>query len=271
MWRLSGAGGDTAAGLREVLGSGLRGYLALFSVVGLAAVPIRAGTPLSSARLALAILGILLNPFCGDLLKPFVQSMTWRIFWAIPFSVILGLFTASLGVALRSTNRRWLGTAAAAAMCGAFALVPGTWTVAAADGTRIAFPGYKVDGSYGVADAAIHVTEPGGLILAPESVAVWIPTFSHPPRAVAVRRMYLDRLPAAEKSNRLRLFDLVEGAQLDDDQVASALREVVDRRVTTVVVSSTSMSMNAIRATLGSYGYSERVVDGHRVFVEIQP
>lgn len=270
VWR-GAAGVDTVAGLHEVLGGGLRGYLALFSLLGLAAVPSRPATHLSGARLALAILAILLNPFSGGLLKPFAQSMTWRIFWTVPFPVILALFTASLAILLRCANWRRLGLAASATMCCAFAFAPGIWTLAAADGTRIAFPEYKVDATYWVADAAIRVTEPGGSILAPESVAVWIPTFSNPPRAVAVRRMYLDRLPAAEQSIRLRLFDLVEGAPLDQDQVTGALREVVDRRVTTVVASSSTLAMDAIRATLHAHGYSERAIAGHRLFVRVQP
>ena len=264
------AGPDTEAGLHEVLGGGFRAYLALFSLLGLAAVPIRPAAQLGGAGLALAILGILLNPFAGQLLEPFAQSMTWRIFWTVPFPIILGLFTASLGMFLRRTNWRWLGMAASAAMCGAFALAPGNWTLAAANGTRIGFPDYKVDALYWVADAAIRVTAPDGLILAPESVAVWIPTFANAPPTVAVRRMYLDWLPDAEKSTRLRLLDLVEGVGLDQRQVTSALREVVDRRVTTVVVSSGALAIDAIRATLGAHRYSEQAIAGHRLFVLAQ-
>ena len=262
---------DTDAGLHEVLGGGIRAYLALFSLLGLAAVPIRPATYFSSARLALAILLILLNPFSGELLAPFAQSMTWRIFWTVPFPLILGLFTASLGIFLSRGNWRRLGMAGSATMCCAFALAPGSWTLAVADGTRIGFPDYKVDATYWVADAAIRVTQPGGLVLAPEAVAVWIPTFSNPPRAVAVRRMYLDWLPPAERSICLNLFDLVEGGPLDQEQVTGALRELIDRHVTTVVVSSGTLAISAIRATLGGYGYAERAIPGHQLFVLAQP
>jgi hypothetical protein len=270
VWGVS-AGADTDAGLHEVLGGGFRGYLALFGLLGLAAVPIGSATYVSVTRLALAILAILLNPFSGELLKPFAQSITWRIFWAVPFPVILGLFAASLATLGEAGKWQRSGLAAAAALCCAFAFAPGNWTLSAADGTRIALPGYKVDSTYWVADAAIRVTEPGGLILAPESVAVWIPTFSNAPRAVAVRRMYLEVLPAAEKVTQLRLFDLAEGVQLDRDQVMGALQALIDRRVTTVVVSSSSSAMDAIRTTLGAHGYSERGIAGHRLFVAAQP
>jgi Family of unknown function (DUF6077) len=266
VWRVA-AEPDTAAGLHVVLGDGFRGYLALFSLLSLAAAPIGLATHLSGARLALAILGILLNPLSGQLLKPFAESMTWRIFWTVPFPLILGLFTASLAILLRNSNWRRLGLAASATMCCAFALAPGNWTLSGTNGTRIAFPDYKVDATYWVADAAIRVTEPGGLILAPEPVAVWIPTFSNPPRVVAVRRMWVDWFPAAEKTIRLHLFDLVEGGPLDQAEVTIALREIVARRVTTVVVSSRTSAIDAIRATLGRHGYSERAVAGHRVFV----
>src|SRR6185369_922363 len=62
------AGVATQAGLHDVLGGGLRGYLALLSVLGLTAIPLRSGSPISGARLALATLAIPLNPFAAELL-----------------------------------------------------------------------------------------------------------------------------------------------------------------------------------------------------------
>ena len=265
-WRTA-ATPDADAGLHAVLGQGIRGYLALFALLGLAAAPIRPATRLSGSRLALAFLVIPLNPLFGQLLKPFAESMTWRIFWTVPFPLILGLFVASLAVLLRGTNWSWVGMAASTAICVAFALGPGNWTLSGGNGTRIAFPDYKVDATYWVADAAIRITEPGGLILAPESVAVWIPTFSNAPGAVATRRMYMDWLPENERSIRMHMFDLVEGAPLAPAEVRSVLREIMMRRVTTVVVSDIAPATAAIRQMLGRHGYSEHATVGDRLFV----
>ena len=265
-WRAA-AMPDADAGLHVVLGHGIRGYLALFALLGLAAAPIRPAARLSGSRLALAFLVIPLNPLVGQLLKPFAECMTWRIFWTVPFPLMLGLFVASLAIPLRSTNWSSVGKAASAAICLAFALAPGNWTTSGDNGTRIAFPDYKVDATYWVAGTAIRITEPGGLILAPESVAVWIPTFSNAPGAVATRRMYMDWLPENERSIRMQMFDLVEGAPLAPAEVRSVLREIMQRRVTTVVVSGIAPATAAIRQVLGRHGYSERATAGDRLFV----
>jgi hypothetical protein len=83
--------------------------------------------------------------------------------------------------------------------------------------------------------------------------------------------MYLEGLPAAEQSVRQRLFDLVEGGPLDRIQLSGALREVLHRHVTTVLASTTSLAMGAIRRPLAAREYSERAIDGYRLFVRMPP
>jgi hypothetical protein len=76
-------------------------------------------------------------------------------------------------------------------LAGAFVLAPEPWSFSPRNGTRLGWPGYKVDAQHAVAEIVARETPADGLILAPAGVAVWIPTLSEHPRVVAIRPHYL--------------------------------------------------------------------------------
>lgn len=162
-----------------------------------------------------------LNP---ALWKPYSDYVTgnlsFRLFWAAPFPMLLAVGAMTL-------------TAAAARIARPAALVAASvLAVSPISSLHVASLGFapvKTEkAAYGVAIEAARAAG-NGRILAASDVALWLPTLETPPRLVYVRADYLEqqrsRAPAGDLDWRMTLHDWVNGrAQLASTDLAALLR-----------------------------------------------
>ena len=92
---------------------------------------------------------------------------------------------------------------------------------------------------YAVARTAIIATPPGTSVLAPENIAVWIPTFVHRPSLVSVREIYDAEmgahLLAEEGRTRRELRELVSGREFSEPETERLLDSLPQYEVGLVV------------------------------------
>ncbi len=198
----------STSGLSAVLGTGPRARFALFALL---LAPLVAA-PGRRRRLAIAyVLALLLavmNPWTPALAGRFVQRFLWRIFWAVPFPLLIGLCVQRLATLRRRAAAPqapvpraawprspgwpgWLpGAAAAAGFSVIFACLPGTWTLSPRDGTRLGLPAPKVPPEHELAATLVALSRPTDLVLAPYDLAEWVTTFRRHPRLIGVRPEY---------------------------------------------------------------------------------
>jgi Family of unknown function (DUF6077) len=200
-------------GLSAVLGTGPRARFALFALLlaPLLAAPGRRRR--CAIAYVLALLLAVMNPWTPALAGRFVQRFLWRIFWAVPFPLLIGLCAQRLATLRRRRGAAppaapepraawprsprspgwpdWLpGAAAAAGFSVIFACLPGTWTLSPHDGTRLGLPALKVPPEHELAATLIALSRPTDLVLAPYDLAEWVTTFRRHPRLIGVRPDY---------------------------------------------------------------------------------
>jgi hypothetical protein len=148
--------------------------------------------------LALAYFVIAINPFTFKFLSKFTtRDAVWRLLWCVPIPAIVA--TACVNV-VELAARRWRRSGVATALLvlavGVAYLMPySSW--ARSNGVTYSLRPLKVAGSdYEIARQAIAATPPSTTALAPENVAVWIPTFVRRVPLVSVRRIYDDEMGA---------------------------------------------------------------------------
>jgi hypothetical protein len=171
----------------------------------------------SVSLLVLAYFVIALNPFAMKLLSRFTtRDAVWRVLWCLP---VAGIASATCINSVQEIRERWgkWGTLAAAVLsiAGLIYFVRHSSFAPSNDVTYSLHPLKVVDGDYAVARTATVATPPGTSVLAPENIAVWIPTFVHRPSLVSVREIYDaemgTHLPPEEARTRRQLRELVSG------------------------------------------------------------
>ncbi len=232
---------SAGAGIDTVLGHPVRRAIALFVLLV---------TPflLSAERrhrvlncYVLILVLIIMNPVLPGMLGIVTQRFTWRVFWAVPFPLLMGLLAQRLA-AYRGPERHIIMAGAVAAGI-LFVLTPGTWTVSPANETRLDFPRFKVNPEYDIAQSIIENTSPADLVLAPYEVAQWLPTFSNHPRLVGIRPHYYHVLAASgsdEMQERKMLMHFVSYPHFPQHQVKAAI-ELIKRRDVSLVVMATEL------------------------------
>ncbi len=229
----------------------------------------------------LVVWGALLNPFLErDLAKLLTGPSYWRVLWCIPVPLLLALV---LSAPLRLPQRAWPRLAACIALLGFCAGVPRFSVFSARNEPRevhaavsLGWPRLKVPRSGSPSDyewAALlnEVAGPEGVVLAPEYVALWVPTFHHPARPLLVResylRKFLDRLGRDEVRPRRVMTRLVEGKQIQPD-AQEVLREGIDRfRVRAVLLRESEVAAE-LRSLLGRAGFlRQRESPEHELWV----
>lgn len=206
------SGSQLAAGARElVLGDGIAGLFALAVILGAWAA---AETDLARRFCAVCSFAFLLlwNP----LTAPFVASQVtgadayFRVFWLLPLPVLVVVVLAR---PFAAGAPGWLaGGLAAALMLG----LPGAYTLSAANGVRLGWPGYKLPpvAFEAAREIGAHAGS-GDLVLAPSDVTLWIPLLHGHPAPLMVREILLDvlrpRLGGPELERRVLLTRMVGG------------------------------------------------------------
>jgi hypothetical protein len=121
---------------------------------------------------------------------------------------------------------------------------------------------------------AIAVTPSGAAVLAPEAVAVWIPTFVHRPPIVSVRDVYDEemgvRMPPDESRERRELRELVSGQELPPERMEALLSALPRYRVGLIL--ATTAAASRLQDALADHGYSRtHEEDGYVFFASATP
>jgi hypothetical protein len=158
---------------------------------------------------------LLLDPWTERFVRAHVTGASfWRALWALPLPI---LATLVLMAPLRLPRLPPLLRAAACALGLALfaAFVPEMSALHPENGSpesyrvRLGWPRLKVpEPAYTWARALHESVKPGATVVAPEAIAIWLPTFQHPTHPVLVRALYVDAQRAAlgEEEARLRVF-----------------------------------------------------------------
>ncbi len=137
---------------------------------------------------------LLLNPYTEILISAHVTGRAlWRALWAVPLPLLMVLVLISPLRLPVPARWRWARFLAGAGLLAAFVVYVPSYSALSEKnrGLRLGFPGLKVpEVEYSFAEALNRLAGPGSLVLAPEPVTAWIPTF-HGHADPLVVRLYL--------------------------------------------------------------------------------
>lgn len=181
-----------------------------------------------------------LNPYTVRIVADhFVGVHTyWRLTWTLPLPFFLALLLDGvLEHALHMRSRVLAGCACVA--LAAFAIAFG-WrfgTLRSANGVTLGLPGPKVAPvEYQVAATIDRAVPETGVVLAPEAVSIWLPSFIVHPELLGVRRLYLTRAFSFHDAvQRSLLMRYVGGEHRPPDSAAWFADALRRYRLTTVV------------------------------------
>jgi hypothetical protein len=265
-----------AEALESVLGSGRLHLVALAAVAAGWACQPRGLARRFALVLPLGVWLVLLNPYLERWLTNALTGPSyWRVFWTLPIPALLALVLTAPLQWEGSPGRRRAGRAAAAVLCLAFAGGVPRYSALAAENRpaevrgelRLGWPDLKVPRSDYRSDyewaAALNQSVPAGaVVLAPEYVAGWVPTFHHHATPLVAReaylRKFLDLLGQPEVRQR-RVMARYAGGQELDTGAAERFRDGLGRfRVAAVVLAITERTAEA-RSILTQAGFERRL------------
>jgi hypothetical protein len=201
------------------------------------------------------------NPFLASWIAAHLTGAPayWRSFWLLPIPVLVAV-VLSAPLALGGAARPWLGRAAALALTSiVFLGAVRTPTLSSANHVRIGWPGWKVPrAAFEAARVAALRAGPGASVLAPESVALWIPALHDHPYPLVVRLFYLPilngHLTNKDLSVRVALMRLVSG-DARPPHADELLRDAIaEHAIRAVCLSSKAADWQDITGTLADSG-----------------
>jgi hypothetical protein len=138
----------------------------------------------------------------------------WRLTWTLPLPLFLAvLLDGVIGRALHVRPKALAACACAALACLAIAFGWRFGTLRSANGVTLGLPGPKVAPvEYRVAAKIDKAVPEEGVVLAPQSVSIWLPGFVEHPQLLGVRSLYLTRaFPLQDAARRSSLMRYVAG------------------------------------------------------------
>lgn len=203
--------------LDTVLGGGPAASMAVLA--GWSLAPSALGRRLA-VLFPLAFFALLWNPWIAAWIADHVigEPTYWRIFWALPVPVFVGIaLSAPLGPPPLAGSRRLAAGLCVVGTALLLAFAPTQQTLSPRNRVRLDTPGPKVPpASYAAARAVAGLLEPGDVVLAPHRVSTWLPTLHGHPFPLAARTEYVLSLSGvlgeAEARRRVTLTRLVSGA-----------------------------------------------------------
>ncbi|HKZ11333.1 MAG TPA: DUF6077 domain-containing protein [Rhodanobacteraceae bacterium] len=158
-----------------------------------------------------------LNPYTVRIVADhFVGVYTyWRLTWALPLPLFLAVLLHGL-VERASRMRPGVLAASACVALAAFAVVFGGrfGTLRSANTVTFGLPGPKVSPvEYQVAARIAKDVSENGVVLAPEAVSIWLPSFVVHPELLGVRELYLTRAFSPDDAARRSLLMRYVGGQ----------------------------------------------------------
>jgi len=147
----------------------------------------------------------------------------WRLTWTLPLPLFLAVLLDGVIECAWRMRSKLLAACACAVLAG-FVIAFG-WrfgTLCSANGVMLGLPGPKVAPvEYRVATAIDKDVSEKGVVLAPESVSIWLPGFVVHPQLLGVRSLYLTRaFPLQDAARRSSLMRYVAGEYRPPDSAA---------------------------------------------------
>ena len=201
-----------------------------------------------------------LNPYTFKLLAKFTtRDAGWRILWCVPVvGIVATAIVSGVEIASERWGRRGMAISIALLLC-CLGYLAQYSSFAASNGVTYSVRPLKVPPrDWEVARDAIAVTSPGTAVLAPDTIAVWIPTFVHRPPLVSVRELYDEEMgvhmPQEEARERRELRELVSGQEFPPQREQELLNALAHYQVGLILTTATA----AIRLqdVLAEHGYS---------------
>lgn len=147
----------------------------------------------------------------------------WRLTWTLPLPLFLAvLLDGVIERALHLRPKLLAACACTALACLAIAFGWRFGTLRSANGVTLGLPGPKVAPvEYQVATMLDKDVPEKGVVLAPESVSIWLPGFVVHPQLLGVRSLYLTRaFPLQDAARRSSLMRYVAGEYQPPDATA---------------------------------------------------
>lgn len=236
-----------------------------------------------------AVLLLLLNPWWTEWTSRHLTGPSiWRAMWALPVPVLLALVLASPPARRRGGGARLAAVLATAAFV---LLVPPFPALSEANNTAFALPGAAKLRSrrYEVAEELVRLAPPRSMVVAPQKVALWIPSFHHHPFVPVARELYLQRIEAElgpeEVTRRMLLAETVSAHETDIEERIKATPGYRQRRrerndverfrdglarydVSGVCVNKWAPTLKAVRKVLRETGFELRAdVRGYEIWI----
>lgn len=246
--------------LEHVWGTWSTALLLMGLLSAWAFVSASAGRRYFTAGALLFLLGVL-NPYTSRFVADHLTgaSTYWRLTWALPAPVFA---TVMLGGVVSGTARVRPRAAAAAGLvllvCGAAWFGLNFGVLRKANSVRLGVPGLKVyQAEYPVARQVATRVPESGMVLAPELVATWLPTFVHHPRLLDVRTVYLSQtFSPSEAKRRLALMQYVSGSRRTTGSKAEFEAALAHYGITCVVMLHSAPWREEIEAALTGRGWT---------------
>ena len=188
----------------------------------------------------LFLLGVL-NPYTSRFVADHVTGLStyWRLTWALPLPFFVAITCVGIGKgAMRIRPRVFAVLACGVLVATAVAFGWRCGTLRSANFVTLGVPGLKVDRwGYPVAKQVARTIPEDGIVLAPEGVATWLPTFTVHPGLLAVRTVYLaSGFGSAEAARRQALIEFVSGQKRLSDSLALLQHAIDHYHLTCIVV-----------------------------------
>lgn len=225
-------------------------------------------------RRRLAAYGLLyfilpVDPFLVKIIARLATSVSaWRVLWCVP---VIAFVAAWLLWTFEAATAKWgrKGALAAAALVLACVAYLAPNSSLRRSNVTFSLQPLKVPPREWAAAQVAASENSDAAVLAPESVAAWIPTFVHRPQLVSVRANYDDQMAvhmtSEEASTRRDLRELVSGTQFPPERTEELLNSLQKYSVG-LIVTDRSIA-DRLEANLMPHGYSRtRTVENYVFF-----
>ena len=166
-----------------------------------------------------------LNPYTIRIVADHLVGVRtyWRLTWALPLPFFLAVLLD--GVIERAWGMRSRALAACVCMALAGCAVAFGWrfgTLRSVNAVTLGVPGFKVNPvEYQAAARIVEDVSEKGVVLAPEAVSIWLPSFVLHPELLGVRELYLTRaFSPDDAAQRSLLMRYVGGQHRPPDSAA---------------------------------------------------
>jgi hypothetical protein len=219
----SSLGTDLALAFERTLGDGSLATAAIAALL-LTWVLYRRGPAQRFATVVpLVVLVLVLNPYWSEQVSRHITGPSyWRSMWSLPLPILMALMLTSPLQFGRTPLRRKLASVAAALTIIVFVAFVPEFSALSRD-NRVRFGGFTEIKApikwYALASALAQSVPEGSMVVAPQMVALWVPSFHHHPFVTYAREVYLHRivteLGTEEADHRMLMSEVVSLPQRD--------------------------------------------------------